>query len=219
MIPGRSGKQHARTKSYFAAATEDDVMFSVQEVVDAIKTAAFDTPKTQTLTYCQALEAKSKQIGFESFHDLRAWLTSTPDELIGDYSLSLMRKLCAQRLPMQSCPYYEFMSFPDETIGFYSYWIGWDREAREVRVPRPLRGKETASRLRKISEHPIYTIESSKELSAWLWSWRRTALIPEDLARSRFPECFNKDHLVDKNPPLHKVARKMHSEIASRVES
>lgn len=180
-------------------------MFSTQEVVDTLKDATFDQESIDGFSHCQLLEAKAKQLGFESYHQLRTWLTSTPEELLEEYSLGLMRKICAKRLPIMDSTYYEFMVLPDGGIGFYSYFIGWDNRAEEVRVPRPLHGLPTAIGLRKAIKHPIYVVESTKELSAWHWSWHATALVPEALAKDAFSHCFNKRHLVDANPPLHLI--------------
>lgn len=180
-------------------------MFSTQEVVNTVKKAIFDQELVDDLSHCQLLDAKAKQLGLKSYHHLRTWLEGTPDELIEDCLLGLMKKICAMRLPSKQCAYYEFMMLPDGGIGYYSCFIGWDKHADDVRVPRPLHGLPTTIGLRKLAKHPIYVIESAKELSAWQWSWRATALIPEALAKETFPRSFNKEHLIDSNPPLHRV--------------
>lgn len=180
-------------------------MFSTQEVVDALKGATFDRESIQGLSHCQLLETKARQLGFESYHHFRTWLTDSSAELLEEYSLGLMRKICELRLPTLDCAYYEFMMLPNQGVGFYSYFIGWDKHAQEVRVPRPLHGLPTAIGLRKLAKHPIYVIESSKELVAWQWNWHATALMPKALAKEAFPHCFNKRHLVDANPPLHLI--------------
>jgi len=190
-------------------------MFSTQEIIGALKEASFDQESIEGLTHCQLLEARAKMLGFEGYHHLRTSLMSVPGELFEHLSLALMRKICSQRLPTLDCAYYEFMVLPDKGIGFYSYFIGWDCRAEEVRVPRPLVGLPTAIGLREIAEHTIYVVESMKEISAWQASWRATALVPEALAKEAFPRCFNKEHFVDANPPLHRIrsTRKYESNI------
>ncbi|MGN6739116.1 hypothetical protein [Dyella sp.] len=182
-------------------------MFSTHEVIDALKEASFDQEPIEGLTHCQLLEGRAKELGFESYHHLRTLLMSVPEELFEHFSLALMRKICSRRMPTLDCAYYEFIVLPDRGIGFYSHFIGWDRLAEEVRVPRPLVGRPTASGLRGVADHPIYVLESTKEVSAWQASWRTTALMPEALARETFSRSFNKEHLVDANPPLHLIRR------------
>jgi hypothetical protein len=180
-------------------------MFSTQEVVSAVKNLTIADCGLDDLSHCQLLEAKARKLGFESFHHLRTWLSSTPSDRIGNYSLALMRKICAMRLPTLQCSYYEFMILPNNGVGYYSCWIGWDRCGEEVRVPRPLAGLSTVYGLRKIAEHPIHVVESVKELGAWRYNWLSTALVPEELAKSNFPMAFNKQMLVEQSPTLDKI--------------
>jgi hypothetical protein len=180
-------------------------MFSTNEVLAAVKRSDIACDTGDSASHCQLVEARSKKLGFESYHHLRTWLVSAPSRDIGDYCLALMKRICELRLPSQSCGYFEFMILPGSAVGYYSYWIGWDRRGNEVRVPRPLVGRETTIRLRNLGNSPIFVIESAKELAVWRHTWFSTALIPEKLAREHFPLEFNKQMLVDADPPYEKI--------------
>ncbi|MGU5759303.1 hypothetical protein [Aeromonas caviae] len=56
--------------------------------------------------------------------------------------------------------------------------------------------------LRKQVDSPIYVLESTKEILAWMFGWKGMAYIPESIARKYFAFHFNKNHLVDKNPNM-----------------
>ena len=179
-------------------------MFALQEVIDAVKDLASADLKSD-LSHCQLLNARVRELGYQSFHHFRETLRHIPPDRFGNVSLQLMRQVCAARIPTLDCAYYEFQVLPRHGVGFYSHWIGWDKHGDEVRVPRPLIGTPTASGLRRIADYPIYVVESEKELLVWKDIWRSTALVPENIAKSSFPLAFKKEHLVEKNPPLERI--------------
>jgi hypothetical protein len=127
-----------------------------------------------------------------------------------------MRQISLRRIPSLDCTYFEFMA-TGRHFGFCSYWIGWDKRGEEVRVPRPLIGAETAPSLRKMATHPIYVVESDKELLAWRYNWLSTALIPEQLAKRFFPFAFNKDFMVEKNPPLARIRARAKRDYSNNI--
>jgi hypothetical protein len=178
-------------------------MFQVSELIDAVKNLA-STDLEYGRSHCQALDFHAKQLGFHSFHHLTRSLKRLPSDRIGTISVKLMRQISLRRIPSLDFTYFEFMATGGD-FGFYSYWIGWDKRGQEVRVPRPLTGAEIAASLRKMAAYPIYVVESDKELLAWRYNWLSTALIPEHLAKRFFPFAFNKDFMVEKNPPWAKI--------------
>lgn len=181
-------------------------MFESSEVIGALKTlASVDRPVGRT--YCQALDVYAQQLGYESYHHLSKSLKALPSDRLGKVSLKLMRQICARRLPSSDGSYCSFTAFPDGSFGYYSHWIGWGPEGEEVRVPSPLNGRRTAENFRQFLDHPIYVVESEKELMAWQWRWLAGAVIPIALAKKFFPGFFNQKHLVAQNPPLEKVRR------------
>jgi hypothetical protein len=182
-------------------------MFQSQEIFDAVKSLAANDP-INGFSHCQILEIKVRQLGFQSFHHMRETLKHLSPSVFSTVSISLMRKICEKRLPTLDCAYFEFMMLPKQGVGFYSKWAGWDRHGDEVRVPRPLDGVPTAQGLRKLADYPIYVLESSKEITAWRYNWKATALIPDSLARETFPLSFSKYLMVDKNPPMDLVRKK-----------
>jgi hypothetical protein len=190
-------------------------MFQVSEIIHAVKNLASTDPEHDR-SHCQALEFHAKQLGFQSFHHLKESLKRLPSDRFDKVSLKLMRQISLRRLPSLNCAYFEFMA-ADGNFGFYSYWIGWDKRGEEVRVPRPLTGAETAAGLRKIAASPIYVVESDKELLAWRYNWLSTALIPEQLARRFFPFAFNKDFMVEKNPPLAKIRARVNRDYSNNI--
>ena len=190
-------------------------MFQVTELIDAVKNLA-STDSEHDRSHCQALEFHAKQLGFQSFHRLKQSLKRLPSDRFDKVSLKLMHQISVRRIPSHNCAYFEFMA-ADGNFGFYSHWIGWDRRGEEVRVPRPLTGAEAAAGLRKIAASPIYVVESDKELLAWRYNWLSTALIPEQLARKFFPFSFNKQFMVEKNPPLAKVRARMNRDYSNNI--
>lgn len=183
-------------------------MFQASEVIDAVKNLA-KSDITPQLSHCQALDHYAKRLGYESFNHFREYLEAIPSDRLGKFSLKLMRHICASRTPSLECAYFEFMELGDSGFGYYSHWIGWDSEGEEVRVPRALNGRGTATGLRNLAKYPVYVVESARELLAWRHKWHSTALIPESLARKHFPLSFNKDFRVEENPPIEKVMAKI----------
>lgn len=175
-------------------------------LIGALKAfASVDRPIGRT--YCQALDVYAQQLGYESYHHLAQSLKALPSDSLGKVSLKLMRQICARRLPSQDRNYCSFTAFPGGSFGYYSHWIGWDAKGKEVRVPSPLNGRRTTENFRRLLDHPVYVVESEKELMAWQWRRLAGAVIPMPLAKEFFPSFFSKKHLIAKNPPLEKVRR------------
>ncbi|CAI3804205.1 hypothetical protein [Rheinheimera sp. MM224] len=181
-------------------------MFAYQDVIDSVKGLA-NSDKVRKASHCKLLEFYSKQLGFQSYNHLKDSLAGMPSEQLLNVSLKLMRNICSIRTPSIDSSYYEFWAFDNDEIGYYSSWIGWDSNGREVRAPRALVAKPTATQLRQLYEHPIYVVESDKEIICWRHKWKGTALIPEALAKDFFKWSFNKRIKVSKNPPMDLVRK------------
>ncbi|EJU8778381.1 hypothetical protein R7D66_23565 [Vibrio sp. Vb2354] len=181
-------------------------MFAYQDIVAGVKAAA-KSNRSEDYTHCQLLNLYSRNLGFENFHQLQTSLKALPKDNFGQISTKLMRKVCAQKLPSQDSSYFEFLCHPDGSTSFYSYWIGWDRFGKEVRVPRPLIGLTSVKGMREHRDMPVYVLESSKEVLAWKYGWKGTAYMPESVAREFFAFSFNKEHLVDDNPDMEQVRK------------
>jgi hypothetical protein len=191
-------------------------MFQVSEVIDAVKNLASGDAE-EDRSHCEALDLYAKQLGYQGFHHLRESISPFPAGGFDRYSIKLMRQICLRRTPSVDCAYFEFIAYDARQFGFYSYWIGWDKHGEEVRVPRPLDGAQTASNLRNSADFPVYVIESEKELLAWRHSWLSIALIPEQLARPSFPFAFNKDFLVEADPPVRKVRARVYRDYSNNI--
>lgn len=111
----------------------------------------------------------------------------------------------SQRLPSLDGPYLYFEAHKDGSFGYYSHWIGFDKEGREVRVGSPLDATR-AIEFREFLPHPVYVVESNREWIDWQYRWRAGALLPEALARERFQSFFERKSLAVKDPPMDKVA-------------
>ncbi|HEY0681803.1 MAG TPA: hypothetical protein VGD45_05710 [Steroidobacter sp.] len=179
-------------------------MFAASEVISALKNFT-SNERPAGRTYCQALDVHAQQLGYQSYHHLTRSLNQLPSDKLGKYSMRLMRRICARRLPSQDCSYCSFTAHRDGSISYYSHWIGWDQEGCEVRVPSPLDGKRVTEKFRQSLDHPIYVLETPKELLAWHWSWFAGAVIPEPLAKDMLGSLFKQEHLVAKDPPMDKV--------------
>lgn len=182
-------------------------MFSYAQLVEGLKSLSVSADASAELSHCQLLDVRAQQLKFNNYHHFLQFLKRTPRDQFGDVSLRLMREICAQRLPIPDATYYEFMRLPDG-VGFYSYWLGWDKDGDEVRAPRPLDGFRTVPQLRKEVEHAVYVISNPDELAVWRILWGATAYVPEELAKAHFRTYFEKGHLVEENPPMRKVRAK-----------
>lgn len=197
----------------FLAATIslENVMFQYLDVINGLKTlcTALDTPTD--LSHCQRLDFQARSLGFQSYHHFRRTMSQLPTDSFAAVSLGLMRRICEKRLPLEpKCRYYEFVPLP-HGIGYYSRWIGWDKNGDEVREPRPLNGRDSVQRLRGVVDFPVYVIESVRELTAWQQVWRSTAYLPEELAKRHFAAYFDKQRFVAEKPPMDLVERKARS--------
>jgi hypothetical protein len=180
-------------------------MFDRSEVIDSLKQLAAADRESGRRSHCQLLNFYAEQLKFRNYEDLLRSLKATPDDEIGKVSVRLMRKICAARLPSLDCAYYNFTAFRDGSFGYYSHWIGWDDKGNEVRVPSPLDGMRITEHSRGCLPHPVYVVESHKELLAWRFTWMAGAVMPEALAREFFPSFFKQDWKISSNPPLHRI--------------
>lgn len=190
--------------------------FRLMEVIAAVKDLNL-RDSASGLGHCKYLDVKAITLGFESYHHLRETLRRAPPDQFQNISLRLMRKVCASRIPSLDCPYFEFHSLSQRSLGFYSEWIGWDSQGGEVRVPRALDGRGSISGLRELLDAPVYVVESISEALAWRSVWGGTALIPHHLANRLFPRSFQKEHLVVKDPPLAKIKQKAQRHLDNMV--
>ena len=187
-------------------------MFKYQDLTDGLKSlsSAEDTPKG--LKHCHAINFQAKTLGFRDYYDFQQTLKKTPIDELAGLSIGLMRRICEKRLPrLQDCPYFEFVSLPNNGVGYYSHWVGWDANGDEVRVPRPLIGLSSVQGMRKAVDYPVYVVESERELTAWQQWWRSTVYVPEALARTHFTRFFEKKSRVVANPPMDLVEKKANS--------
>lgn len=193
-------------------------MFDLAYVTDAIRSMELDSvPKD--LPYCQKLELKAKHLGFQNWNHLLNTLRHEPDPArLETCTMRLMKKVCGMRLPRRDKACVQFTVLPDGGIGHYSYWIGWDDDGDEVRVPRSIDGREQARKLRKLQSAPIFVIENERELLAWLFDWTSTAIMAPSLAKHFFPSSFSKNHLVSNDPPMDVIKAKYAANISAYEE-
>ncbi|AQR67582.1 hypothetical protein BZG29_03800 [Janthinobacterium sp. LM6] len=182
-------------------------MFSIESVLKAFK--YLEDKSNSSLSHCKMLNVRAIALGYQSYHHFRETLKGLPKDEFGKVSLRVMRKICQNRMPLQSCAYYEFHSLPNRATGFYSHWIGWDEEGEEVRAPRPLNGTSTAKGLREAMSAPVYVIETLAELNVWRHIWHSTALVPEALAKESFVKAFDKEKFVSQDPPIEIIRNKI----------
>lgn len=191
------------------------MFFNINVVLNLVKQQVVNNP-IAGLSHCQMLNEKSQELGFQSYHHLRESLKGLPDDQFGPVSIGLMRRVCETKLPSQDCPYYEFYTWPNRhgEVGFYSHWIGWDKHGEEVRVPRPLHGRESVLGLRKIEDRPIYVVETEIEVLLWQFRWGAIGYVPEALAKHFFGSIFEKGRRAEENPPMDLVKAKSEARMA-----
>lgn len=190
------------------------MVFSAQQVLDSFKSMQLADAPTD-LSHCQYLRYSAQKLGFNSYESLKAYLESPPNDRAGKVRTELMRKICSVRLPEADKDYVYLISYGDFSLGYYSYWIGWDSQGNEIRVPRHVSFEDRVLNHREYSSNPIYVIETSSELLSWQFLWKANAIIPYRLAETAFKALFNKEHLVAKKPPMELVKAKIQGELQS----
>lgn len=182
-------------------------MFSSQMLISSLKRLAAKDENLPSLSHQQRLNHHARRVGFLNYEHYQKHLKNPPNNSLDNLSLRLVEYFCSTKLPSLNCPYYEFT--PDRgSVIYYSYWIGYDKNGEEVRIPRPLEGRDSVMMLRKHQQHPVYVVESEQELLTWLFRWNSKAYIPEKLAHKFFPRCFNKHHLVERDFDREMVIKK-----------
>lgn len=190
------------------------MMFGAKDILYSFKNMHLaDAPAD--LSHCQYLKYSAQKLGFESYENFRSYLKSPPKDRIENVYTELMRKICAFRLPKEEKNYIFMTSYGVTSIGYDSYWIGWDNRGREVRVPRDSYFNNRFDELREKISGSIYVIETKTELLAWKFMWHSSAVVPYNLAKKNFGSLFDKEHLVAKEPPLHLVKKNTQRELKS----
>jgi hypothetical protein len=191
------------------------MMFNTKTILDAFKSMdVADAP--ENLCHSQYLEHCAKLLGYNNYKHFKSYLESPPEDRIGDVHTGLMRKICALRVPKPDVAHVRLKSYRDMSIGYDSYFIGWDKHGNEVRVPRLGHDKLAITDFRTYFELPLYVIETRRELLSWQFGWGSFAAVPEGLAREHFPSLFNKKHLVVEDPPIKKIKRKAREDLKRR---
>ncbi|WP_095112946.1 hypothetical protein [Pseudomonas sp. Irchel 3H7] len=191
------------------------MMFNTKTILDAFKSMEIiDAP--ENLCHTQYLEYCAKLLGYTSYKHFKSYLESPPEDRIGDVHTGLMRKICSMRTPKPDVSHVRLKSYRDMSIGYDSYFIGWDKRGNEVRVPTLGHDRLSITDFRSYFEVPLYVIETSNELLSWQFKWGSFAAVPEGLAREHFPSLFNKKHLVVEDPPIKKIKRKVREDLRRR---
>jgi hypothetical protein len=189
-------------------------MFDSQLLISAFKSLAAEAAPPD-LGHCQRLNFQARRLGYNDYHHVLRLFKKPTENTLQSLPVRLLQRICAKQLPTRSdCAYVELYAL-GRKVGFYSSWIGWDKDGDEVRVPRRLDGLASVSGLRGQSESPIYVIERDTELLAWRADWRSTAIVPEDLARAHFGSLFDRQHLVASDPPYDLIRAKSARQIAA----
>lgn len=190
-------------------------MFDSKLLLSAFKSLAMSEAAPPELGHCQRLNFQAQSLGYNDYHHVLRLFKKPTESTLNSLPIRLLKRVCAQQLPSRrDCAYVELYALGSK-IGFYSYWIGWDKNGDEVREPRRLDGQGTVTGLRSQSESPIYVIERDTELLAWRADWGSTAIVPEDLAKQHFASLFDRDHMVACEPPMDLVRAKAAQKIAA----
>lgn len=181
--------------------------FTAKTILESFKelkvAGAPELKHAQYLNYC------ARHLGYKNYHHFKGCLETAPSDRLGDFYTTLMKKICALRVPEQGVEHVRFSHFDGKAISYDSYFIGWDKLGNEVRVPDPGHEQLAIIDFREIMDVPLYVIETQAELIAWGWGWGSFAAVPLALAKSNFPSLFNKHHLVVANPSMKAIKRKI----------
>ncbi|WP_417787884.1 hypothetical protein [Stutzerimonas xanthomarina] len=177
--------------------------FTAKTILDTFKDVEIaGAPKLKHTLY---LNYAARQLGYSDYIHFKRCVQTAPSDRIGDFYTSLMRKICAIRMPKEGVEYVRFSDYNGISISYDSHFIGWDKRGNEVRVPNVGHGKHSVSDFRSVFEEPLYVIETEVELFAWQWRWRSFAVIPVALAKAKFRSLFHQHDQVMTNPPIAKV--------------
>lgn len=177
--------------------------FSAEYILETFKdTKVADAPK---LKHTQYLNYLAKRLGYHDYNHFKGCVRTAPSDRIGDFYLGLMQKICALRLPKEGVDHVRLNDCTWTSVGFDSYFIGWDKRGREVRVPTPGHGVFSAMDFRNVFDEPLYVIETEAEFHAWQLKWGSFALVPVAMAKSRFPSLFNQQSKVVEAPRSRKL--------------
>ncbi|MOA42508.1 hypothetical protein D3C78_1645620 [compost metagenome] len=83
-------------------------------------------------------------------------------------------------------------------------------------MPTPGHGTLSAMGFREIFDEPLYVIETEAEFHAWQLKWGSFALVPVDMAKSRFPSLFRQQSKVVENPPIATIKRRAQRELKDK---
>jgi hypothetical protein len=193
-------------------------MYSRNQLVSALKSLASVDDSLPDKSYNQLLNYHAQRLQFQSYEHFRRYVNSAPSVALGNLSTKLMERVCASKLPSFNEPYYEFTPFPGG-LGYYSHWIGWDKNGNEVRVPRPLDAQHSVPAVRKLLKKTIYVIENKSEILPWQYLWRAPAYISHSIATEFYPRFFSQEHLVDPDVPRKLVQLRIAENFANLSKS
>lgn len=181
--------------------------FNAKSILETFKnTEVADVPK---LKHTQYLHFLARRLGYEDYGHFKSCVENAPSDRIGDFYTTLMKKICAVRVPNEDVEHVCFSHFDGKSISYDSYFIGWDKHGNEVRAPDADHDKLAIMDFRTIFDEPLYLIETDAELLAWQWNWGSFAAVPVAMAKKHFPSLFLKEHLVVADPPIEKIKRKI----------
>lgn len=188
--------------------------FTSKLILESFKdTKIADAP---ALKHTQYLSYLAQRLGYLHYAHFKRCVELAPSDRIGDFYTGLMKNICAIRLPKENVDHVRLGPFDGKSIGYDSYFIGWDRRGREVRVPRSGYDNMTIIGFREIFEEPLYVIETEAELFAWQWRWGGFAAVPTPMARDYFPFIFDRRNQVVENPPIDKIERRIQRELRKK---
>ncbi len=138
--------------------------------------------KDKSLTLCQHKELYARKYGFDSL-----------DHLQKDYTIRALRAsfenrrlACLQLKPNDSLnDYYQFdIDEEDQSIGYYSHFMGYDDEGYELRSPSIIKGEILIKHFREDLDKEAYVIEDLESLYQWRFVWSGIAIINAGLVES-----------------------------------
>jgi hypothetical protein len=154
-------------------------MFSPIEILDLVETMSLGGDIDSMLS-SDRNEEVAKQLGYQSYSELKDLVLSTSDSGFLEFSMFLIKRICLIRQPILGSAYYEFHKISDSEFSYYSMWSE-SADGGSIRVPRPLNGITTARNLR-ISSRDLFVLESIEEVVLWSRFWKPNALVNRAVA-------------------------------------
>lgn len=102
-------------------------------IIASLKLAA--ASGREPISHCQKLDRYSRELGFQSFFDLKKTLGNTPEVILERSFAGILLEITRLRSPRPGLKYYGGVLGRGLDVLFSSRWVGFDSNRKEIREP------------------------------------------------------------------------------------